>query len=232
MKKLLAWVLLSVSVEALAVPVLSEGFDDVTTLPGKGWVQTNNSFPLGTSGWFQGLPAAGGFFDAQAGAPEAYIAANFLNADFGGNISNWLISPVLTLGDGDTIEFYTRSNAVGIPDRLELRLSTNGASTDVGASDTSVGDFTTLLLTINQALDANGYPDDWALFSVTLSGLGSSVSGRFAFRYDVTDTSANADYIGIDTVLVSAEAPAPSSLALGALALGLLGYVRRRGQRA
>ena len=38
-------------------------------------------------------------------------------------------------------------------DRLELRLSTNGASTNVGTTTTSVGDFTTLLLTVNPLLD-------------------------------------------------------------------------------
>lgn len=232
MKRLLAFVLLSASVETMAGVVLSEGFDDVTTLAASGWVQTNNSAPLGSTGWFQGIGGPGGIFDAQAGAPDAYIAANFENAGFGGNISNWLISPVLTFRNNDTIEFFTRTVDVPVfPDRLELRLSTNGASTDVGATDISVGDFTTLLLTINPTLDVSGYPNSWTLFSLTLSGLGGPVSGRFAFRYDVPDTSTNADYIGIDTVVVTAV-PEPSSLALCVLAFALLGFAHRRTQRA
>lgn len=227
MKRLLALILLTVGADALAGPLLSEGFDDITTLAGSGWVQTNNSSPIGTSGWFQGNS---GIFPSQAGAPDAYIAANFDNAGLGGNISNWLISPTLTLNNGDTIAFYTQSNGA-LPDRLELRLSTNGASTNVGGTDASVGDFSTLLLTINPALAANGYPTSWTQFSVALSGLGGAASGRFAFRYDVIDTSVNADYIGIDTVLVSSTVPEPSSLALGALAFALLGFARRHGQR-
>src|ERR1700690_2848835 len=71
-----------------------ENFDDINTLAGSGWVMTNNSSPIGTTGWFQGNTAV---FDAQAGPPDAYIAANFNNAAFGGNISNWLMTPVLDL---------------------------------------------------------------------------------------------------------------------------------------
>lgn len=233
MKKLLALILLSTSLEVSAGLVLSEGFDDISTLfTAGGWVQKNNTASLSPTlpEWFQGNS---GIFQSQAGAPDAYIANNFLSADLGPNISHWLFSPVLTLGNNDTIEFYTRTTTDSLfADRLELRLSTNGASTDVGVTDTSVGDFTTLLLTINPALDPGGYPDDWALFSVTLSGLGGPFSGRFAFRYNVPDASTNADYIGIDTVLVTSVVPEPPVLALGAFGLVLLGFARRRGLRA
>ena len=36
---------------------LTANFDDITTLPGAGWVLTNNSVAPGTVGWFQGNPA-------------------------------------------------------------------------------------------------------------------------------------------------------------------------------
>jgi hypothetical protein len=208
---------------------LSEGFNDISSLPG--WAMVNNSTAGGTTGWFQGTEA----FSAQAGPADSYIAANYLNAGFGGDISNWLITPEESLTNGTLLTFYTRTETdAAFADRLEVRLSTNGLSTDVGATTTSVGDFTTLLLTINPSLDPSGYPDDWTAYSVVLSGLGAGVNGRIAFRYDVTDTSLNADFIGIDTVsLTPATAtpePATMFLFLGAAALGAGKFFRKQKQ--
>ena len=66
---------------------LSEGFDDVTNIPG--WFQQNNSDPIGSTIWYQGVDTV---FPAQAGAPTAYIAANY-NSTAGSLISNWLLTP-------------------------------------------------------------------------------------------------------------------------------------------
>jgi hypothetical protein len=224
------WYLLAVSlvsVEARGVPLLTEGFDDVTTLTGGGWVQTNNSVVLGTTGWFQGDSSTA--FPAQSGAANSYIAANFLNADVGGDISNWLLTPTLNLNNGDQVSFYTRSNGA-FADRLEIRLSTNGASSNVGATAASVGDFSNLLLSINPALSAGGYPSaSWTLETITLAGLGGPVTGRLGFRYFVTDISINGDYIGIDTLSVNqgvVAVSAPGTLAC--LGMGLVPLVTRR----
>ena len=84
-----------------------------------------------------------------------------------------------------------------------MRLSTNRASTNVGTLTTDVGDFTTLLLSVNPNLTTTDYPKVWTQYTVTLSGIPVGASGRFAFRYFVTDggrDGANSDYIGIDTV--------------------------------
>ena len=40
-----------------AAPLLSEGFDNIATLPASGWVLQNNSSPPGMTSWFQGDPA-------------------------------------------------------------------------------------------------------------------------------------------------------------------------------
>ena len=210
---------------AFAAPILTENFDNVAALGAAGWVLTNNSSPIGSTGWFQGNP---GVFPSQGGAPNAYIAANFENAGLGGNISNWLLTPVLSLGNGDTLTFFTQGAGV-FADRLEVRLSTSGASTDVGATDASVGVFTSLLLTLNPALNPNGYPTSWTQFSATVSGLGGPVTGRLAFRYNVPDTNVNANYIGIDTVGVNSTTvvPEPTMLPVMSLSLAALAWVRR-----
>ena len=76
-------------------------------------------------------------------------------------VSNWLILPELTLNNLNTFSFATRS-AGAFPDRLEVRLSTNGSST-------SLGDFSTLLLTLNPALNPGGYPTDWTTYTINLA---------------------------------------------------------------
>jgi hypothetical protein len=202
--------------------ILTEGFDNISTLAGSGWTQVNNSTAPATTAWFQGVPTV---FPAQAGATNAYIAANFNNAAFGGNISNWLITPVLSLQNDMQLVFYTRSTQ-GAPDNLQVRLSTNGASSNVGATDSSVGDFSSLLLAINPTLTATGYPAAWTQFTVNVTGSGIPSSGRFAFRYDVPDTSINADFIGLDTVSVTAS-PEPATLGLIAFGFGAAVLLRR-----
>ena len=180
----------------------SQGFDDITTLPGAGWVQTNHSTTIGTTGWFQGSTAV---FPSQGGAPTSYIGANF-NNDGGpatDTISNWLLTPPLTLQNGAVLTFFTRTvDVVAFPDRLQVRMSTNGASSNVGTTPTDVGDFTTLLLDINPTYTLTGYPNVWTQFTVTVSGVASPTTGRLAFRYFVENggpSGTNSDFIGIDT---------------------------------
>ena len=215
----LAQYLVGLTAAALAAAaqaaLLEEGFNDVSTLAGSGWVQTNNSAPAGSTGWFQGNA---GVFASQAGASESYIAANYLNTDAnGGVIDNWLISPTLSLGGSAVLTFYTRTADPGFADTLEVRFSP-GSSSDVSG-------FTMSLLTVGDV--ATPYPSsDWSSFSVALPSVSS---GRFAFRYTVPD-SFGADYIGIDTVSVMAV-PEPSTYALMAFGLAGLALGRRR-QRA
>ena len=129
-------------------------------------------------------------------------------------ISNWLLTPTMTLQNGSTLIFYTRTMDVPqFPDRLQVRMSTNGASTDVGTAAFDVGDFTTLLLDINPNQTTTGYPNVWTKFTVTVTGLGSPTMGRLALRYFVVNGGffrPNADYIGIDTVTLSCTLPTPT----------------------
>ena len=99
----------------------------------------------------------------------------------------------------------------------------------MGATDGSVGDFTTLLLTVNPSF-AGGYPEDWTPFSASLSGLGGPATGRYAFRYFVPNTDTNADYIGIDTS-ASRPCPSPGTLLLVATGGVALSVVAGRSDR-
>lgn len=210
----------------------TENFDNITTLTGSGWFQQNNSAPAGTNPvWFQGNPpSTGGPFIAYNGADNAYIACNFNSTAGGaGTISNWLVTPNRTFRNGDVITFYTRKYDIGqdYPDRMEVRLSTNGASTNVGTGATAVGDFTTLLTSINPSLVVGGYPRQWTLYTITISGLPAPTSGRIAFRYFVTaagPTGTNSDYIGLDNVVYTPYVcPAFTMTPGGALSGGVTG---------
>ncbi|MEZ5400224.1 MAG: choice-of-anchor J domain-containing protein [Bryobacteraceae bacterium] len=232
MYKRLGVILSVLSLPSLNAAILTEGFDDVPGLTGMGWVIVNNSSPLGTTDWFQGNAA---IFPAESGAPDSYAATNYLAAGLGGNVSVWLLTPEISIANGDTIMFYTQHADNGFEDRLEVRLSTNGASTDVGATDASVGDFTTLLLTVNPLLDGS-YPDTWTLFSATVSGVAPGVTGRYAFRSVVPDTDNNGDYLGIDTLSIDggrlSGVPEPGTSALALLGLSLVALRKRRTVRS
>jgi uncharacterized repeat protein (TIGR02543 family) len=185
----------------------SESLDDITLLPGQGWALINNSVPLGSTGWFQGNAAT---FSSHSGAANAYIGTNFNNTTGANTISNWLLTPETMLNNGDTFSFWTRRATSTFQDRLQVRLSTAGAATNVGATATSVGDFTTLLLDINPTYTAGGYPQVWTQYKLTISGLSGPTSGRLAFRYFVENggpIGSNSDYIGIDTVVYSPALP-------------------------
>lgn len=224
----LALILLATACSANAANVITETFDDVAGLTGTGWIITNNSNPVGPTSWFQGNP---GVFSSHSGAANSFAAANLNATGLVGDISVWLISPVLNFNDGDVISFYTRTLApVDFADNLEVRLSLSGASSSVGSTAASVGDFTSLLLTINPTLDLNGYPTDWTLFTATVSGLGATTPGRLAFRYAVPnggELGSNSNFIGVDTLSVDAV-PEPATWLAG---LGLAAVVLRKSTK-
>ena len=219
---------MTLSVGAASANALSENFNGGVPA---GWTAVNNSDPLGSTGWFQGSPAV---FGSQQGAANSYIAANFNNGDDVAAISNWLILPTSTYHNGDTLSFYTRTvDEPNFADRLEVRFS-NVGGTNVGNTASSVGTFGSLLLSVNHDLNVDGYPNEWTKYSVTLSGLSGATNGAFAFHYSVPDGGPfgdNSDYIGIDTVSITAVPEPGTYLMLGA-GLGLVGLARKRKARA
>jgi hypothetical protein len=193
--------LLAIAASASAVPLVEPFNSGLPT----SWTTINRSSPVGPNAWFT-PQAATNLFPAHQGAATAYVAANYNStaplAGQTGTISNWLLTPQLTWNAGDIVRFYTRTvspDTIQFPDRLEVRLSTSGNSTDVGTTATSTGVFTTALTTINPNLAVGGYPTAWTPFYVRMPSAGT---GRVGFRYSVTDggpVGPNSDYIGLDT---------------------------------
>ncbi len=214
---------------AATMPIFTAGFDGLAlgAIP-SGWTVINRS-TLAADNWGGGNAS---IFSAQAGAASSYIADSFEAGGGSGVVSDWLLTPVLTIGNGYTFSFYTRGDVdtASFPDSLQVRLSTSGASTDVGTTPTGVGVFTNLLLSVNATLAPGGFPTAWTMYTATVSGVTGLTTGRFALRYFLADNTTQGSYIGVDSVVVSAV-PEPETLLMLALGLTAMGLMSRRRAR-
>lgn len=201
---------------------LNEGFEAAPA----GWLINNLSSPIGTANW--------GLSTVTTGAGPAYDGTGFAVVNFNSgagtsDLSNWLLSPVIaSVKNGDVFSFWTKAATGGgaFPDRLEARLSTAGASTNVGTTSTSVGDFTTLLQSVNPGLTSTGYPEVWTKYTVTITGLAAPTSGRVAFRYWVTNggpAGANSNVISLDRVQWGTPPAAVCANTVSNLAIAITG---------
>ena len=190
--------------------VINEGFDNVASLTSRGWVVTNASSPLGSTGWFQGDQT---IFTSQAGAPQAYIAANFNNAAAGGTLANWLISPTFSTQDAGFVSFHARADILPeLMDQLAWGFSKGG---------TSFADFT-----LGAPHTIGGA---WTQFQINFAAQGAGSTGRFAIVY--TGPGDLANYVGVDTFAVAVPEPETWTLMLAGLA-GLAVLKRRRATRS
>ncbi|MFM9908049.1 MAG: choice-of-anchor J domain-containing protein [Chitinophagaceae bacterium] len=147
----------------------TEEFDTVAEAYHRGWVPINNSNPKGSGIWTQGgapFPIFSPY--SSNGSYAGFIAADF-NSTSGTDdvISNWLISPLVTMQNGDKISFYTRTqllpagggDSTDYGNNLEVCFNRKNEGTNIGGiaydpedasynSSTDRGDFE-LLLTIN-----------------------------------------------------------------------------------
>lgn len=209
---LLTATLLGAALQSLPGASLSENFDGPALLD---WVAISRTDNASGQGWRLVSAVLGEndvhLIDPRNGAAMATTGFEAV-ASGAGTISEWLISPVIYgLNNGDTVVFYTRTIADSpYPDRLEVRLSSAGASTDVGANSASVGDFTVLLTTVNPSLAVSGYPESWSAVEATISGLSAPVTGRLALRYFVADGGpggSNSNRVVIDDLAYTANTP-------------------------
>jgi hypothetical protein len=226
-----------------ATTVITEDFEDISTLAAKGWAFQNNSSPApltttATANWLQG--EAGNPTNAQAGANNSYIVvSDSTSAGGSGQLSNWLITPELDFSATNAISFFTRTFLSNPnPELLEVRLSTSGASTDVGNTLNSVGVFATILQSIGSSTSELAYPGSlsssnvWQRFSLNLPKSGS---GRVAFRVASPTTSGESGlstFIGIDSVSYPVPEPATASSFSGFAVLGLVQFFKSRRKQA
>lgn len=225
--------------------LLSQDFESTSSFTDYYVANNSDNARSGYAGFqFASATTVTNYFAAQSGTSTSYVYSDYeaIAAGNTGTISTWLITPTLTYQNGDVISFYTRTsgNTPVYPDRLVVRFSSAGSSTNVGSSASDFGDFTTPLLTINPNLTTTDYPATWTQYTATISGLSAPTSGRVAFNYYVTNggpTGSYSDFIGLDTLLFTRGAiavPEPSGAGLicsGVLPLfGILSYRRTRNK--
>jgi hypothetical protein len=180
----------------------TEEFDTAASALSRGWKFINSSSPRGGNVWQEGGEIVPWFpAYSNAGNRAGFIGADYTSTSAAaGEISNWALSPVVTMQNGDTITFYTRAvqyddgagDSTDYSNRLQVRASINGSSFSTGTGDGS-GDFTKLLLDINPTYQQsslltpvpNAYPAYWTRFQALVYGLDKPTQGRFAFRYFV-----------------------------------------------
>lgn len=208
-------------------PSFGEGFDTLSKTISRGWIIANNSKPIGTIPWVQGFNYLSQHheYDGKLGATNTYyyegmggMEYSYSGVDFAmatsdcghgrAVISNWLISPVVEIKNGDSITFFTRTfaNPATAADRLQVRINPVNGSADIGKDATSVGNFSIVLTDINPTYlleDEGSYPEEWTEYSAIVSGMPGSTAkkSRIALRYFVEDggpDGTNSIGIGVD----------------------------------
>ena len=203
-----------------------EEFDTVQSAYNRGWRFINRSDVIGRTNWQNPTVLTGIPFLSYSGTGTGYLWADYQSTSSdAGTISNWAVSPGLTMQNGDKIVFYTRAqllsfnnDSTDFVNRMQVRLN---KTTSLNCGDgTDPGDFTVPLLDVNpfyyeflksafnnpadpfyqQARQA--YPHVWTRFEATVSGLDGPTKGRFAFRYFTEEAGGNGrgTAIAIDAV--------------------------------
>lgn len=113
------------------------------------------------------------------------------------SFARWLLTPILSAKNGDSITFYTRGDTTGTyTNRMQVILNKLG-TTDVGSNMNTTGEFKTVVLDINPTQEQAGYPTIWTKYTYTFSGLTDVMNIRIGFRHFAVNP-INARGVGID----------------------------------
>lgn len=198
---------------ASAATILSEGFTDIAALAPAGWVLTNESTAGGIQNWFQGNE---GIFAAQSGAASSYLASNYLVVGVGGQVSNWLITPIFSTATAGSVTFWINSVAdAGYQDQFSYGFSSGSAITSA--------------FTMSSAADT---PHDWTQVTVAFAAGGVGSTARFAIAHVGPEATSN--YIGVDTLSIDVAAAAVPETATWMMMIagfGLAGSALRRSRK-
>jgi hypothetical protein len=207
-----------------------EEFDTTKAAFARGWVPINVSESKGQSVWVQGLfnnPVNTGLPYPIPFGPHSSKGsyAGFIGTDYqsttaaAASISNWLVSPIVTMQNGDKIVFYTRTavynlgtgDSTDFANRMQVRMNSKNTGLNVGQGD-NPGDFTAALLDINPnyveahtspaLFDPTAYPIRWTKFEAVVGGLNGPTQGRFAFRYytELAGSNGRGSAVAVDSV--------------------------------
>ena len=147
-----------------------------------------------------------------AGSGGGYIGANFENAAAGGFVNNFLITPTFSTEFAGSVSFLAKADIFD-PYYDLIR---------VGFSS---GDSSPFSFSLSPALTLTG---DWVQYTFNYAAGGAGSVARFAIDY--TGWASNANYVGVDTLMVT-PVPEPSTWAMFGLGLaGLAAYGRRRAK--
>ena len=200
----------------LAIPIpisdqsFVEQFDDLSVAKSNGWVAKNKSDPSGSGMWMQ--DNTGSAYSSNA-TSDGCVTVDFHSATnynpYEGVISNWLISPAITMQNSDRIVFYAKTDDARWGDRMQVLVNGKNDGLDCGLG-MDPGDFSIKLLDINPinaTTDATNsimlpaafykynpvtaFPQSWTRFEAQVQGLSKAAKGRFAFRYYVPSGGNN-----------------------------------------
>lgn len=180
----------------------TEEFESFGILESKGWVFKDYSPASSSSGpyadWGQGIRGydKGGVWHgfsafSYSSSSNEYIYSYVITENLNITINSWLITPVLSVKNGDKISFYTRGDTAAVyTNRMQVLLNKS--------SSPSTGTFTNMIFDINPSQIQGGYPVNWTKYEHTFSGLSGNTSTRVAFRHYLLNSSNPAGGIGID----------------------------------